>query len=491
MRQLKFKRFLGMGTGLVVLLVLLLGMVEILAVLGEGERGNRFSFRVLFKDVQGLRRGSRVVYRGMDAGTVGEMSPAAGGGRVAVTVHLRKEMRALAGTKTQFWVVRPRFGFLSHQLSGLDTLIKESYLRFRAGRGGRPLEEGETLLGLESPPLDVAEEELEDPRPGDLVGRVLFPRNHGLGPGSPVTFRGMPVGKVRRVRLVDGGKAVLVVFQVPRAFRETVRSGSRFWITRPTLRGSILSGVSVEDLGSVFSPALAYDSPSPEKYPPAPDGALFTGLSFPPKAKEEWKAKRVDPARVAAEGRDLLPSQGGISPWVRVLYRAVDKDTIGSDDPIEGEGEGVLYKGKKGGLFVLTGRSASDGRWLMRSHWYDRLRIAKEKITVTLSNGRILEARRVWVAPEKDLALLQVEAPDIGSVSKFLPPWKEYLSFDKPGKEGESAIQGFSGGGSGRKAVLLKEKGKAWGILGLVRYSRKKASVAHFSLVPAEFRPGK
>ncbi len=491
MRQLKFKRFLGMGTGLVVLLLLLLGMVEILAVLGEGERGNRFSFRVLFKDVQGLRRGSRVVYRGMDAGTVGEMSPAAGGGRVAVTVHLRKEMRALARTTTQCWVVRPRLGFLSHQLSGLDTLIKESYLRLRAGQGGRPLEEGETLLGLETPPMDIGEEELEDPRPGDLVGRVLFPRNHGLGPGSPVTFRGMPLGRVRRVRLVDRGKAVLVVFHVPRAFRETVRSGSRFWITRPTLRGSILSGISVEDLGSVFSPALAYDSPSSDKSPPAPDGALFTGLSFPPKAGEKWKSRRVDPARIAAEARDLLPSKGSLSPWVKVLYRAVDKDTIGADDPIEGEGEGVFYKGKKGALFVLTGRSASDGRWLMRSHWYDRLRIAKEKITVTLSNGRILEARRVWVAPEKDLAVLQVEASDVGSILKLLPPWKEYLSFEKPGKSGETATKGSSGGTPWGEAVLLKAKGKAWGIRGLARYSRKKTSVAPFSLVPPQFRPGK
>ena len=38
---------------------------------------------------------------------------------------------------------------------------------------------------------------------------------------------------------------------------------------------------------------------------------------------------------------------------------------------------------------------------------------------------------------------------------------------------------------------VLKAKGKAWGIRGLARYSRKKTSVAPFSLVPPQFRPGK
>ncbi len=478
-----------MALGGLVLLVLAAGLVRVLSLLGEGERAGRFTFRVLFKDVQGLRRGSRVVFRGMDVGTVGRMAPAEGGGRIAVTVHLTRETAGLARTTTQVWVVRPRLGFLSHELSGLDTLVKESYLRLRLGKGGRSLEEGETLLGLESPPPGMAEEELEDPRPGDLVGRVLFPRNHGLGPGSPVSFRGIPVGKVRRVGLVDRGKAVLVIFQVPRAFRETVRSGSRFWITRPTLRGSILGGVSVEDLGSVFSPALAYDSPSWETSPPAPDGALFRGLTFPPSAKEKWKGEKVDPARIAAESRDLLPSRGRLSPWVRVLYRAVDKDTFSADDPIEGEGEGVLYRGKDRSLLVLTGRSACDGRWLMRSHWYDRLRIARERIRITLSDGRILDARRAWVAPEGDLAVLALEIPPEGFLGN-LPPSGRYLSF----QEGKPPSP--PGGGPWKGPVLVKRKEggkeeKAWAVLGMERCDPGARALFPFSMVPDRFRPGK
>ncbi len=481
MWQLRFKRFLGMGAGLLVLLAVLAGLVEVLSILGGGKRADRFSFQVLFKDVQGLRKGSRVVFRGMEVGTVGGMAPARGGLRVAVTVYMKKEDASLAGTTTRVWVVRPRLGFLSHQLSGLDTLVKESYLRILPGRGGRPLEEGETLLGLESPPPGLAEEELEDPLPGDLVGRVLFPRNHGLGPGSPVTFRGMPVGKVRRVTLVDRGKAVLVIFQVSRAKRQTVRRGSRFWITRPTLRGGVLEGFSLEDLDSVFFPSLAYDSPSPETSPPAPDGALFVGSPARPGRKESWNGKAVDPASAEAAARDLLPPKEALSPWVSVLYRAVDKDTITADDPIEGEGEGVLYRGRTGDYFVLTGRSASDGRWLMEGHWYDRLRIARERIQVTLSDGRIIDAERAWISKDRDLAVLRLK-PAGGVVRGKLPPWKEYLSFEE--REGTPGRKGHWKG-----PVLAKDEGRAWAVLGMARYRPGTPSTAPFRLVPARFRP--
>ncbi len=469
------------------LLALALGLLEIFSVLGEGERKDRFSFQVLFKDVQGLRRGSRVVYRGMEAGTVGKMVLAGGGNRISVTIHLRKDMASLARTTAQLWVVRPRLAFLSHQLSGLDTLIKESYVRLRVGKGGRPLEEGETLLGLEVPPPGLSGEDLEDPRRGDLVGRVLFPRNHGLGPGSPVLFRGMPVGKVRRVTLVDQGKGVLVVFQVPRAFRETVRSGSRFWISRPTLRGNILTGISVEDLGSIFSPALSYDSPPPGTSGPAPDKALFYGLDVLPSRKERWDARAIDPGRTAAPAGNLLPAPGRLSPWVQVVYRAKDKDWIGPDDPIEGDGEGVLYQGKDGAFFVLTGRSASDGTWLMKSHWYDRLKIVQERIRVVLGDGRILDARRAWLAEDKDLALLRLVPPG-GKFQASLPPWDKYLSFLEWKKEKKKDSPGripWNG------PVLLKEGGKARGILGMARCRPEIREVVPFSLVPTRFRPGK
>jgi len=190
----------------------------------------------------------------------------------------------------------------------------------------------------------------------------------------------------------------------------------------------------------------------------------------------------VDAGKVEGAVRDLLPSPKALSPWVRVVYRAVDRDTIGADDPIRGEGEGVIYRGKDGSLLVLTGRSASDGTWLMRDHWYDRLRIARERIRVVLADGRVLDARRVWTAEKADLAVLRVEPPP-GEPPPDLPPWRKYLSF------GEGAPSVREKGGWKGTVLLKDQKGRAWGIGGFARYRRRVPVTAPFRLVPPEFRP--
>lgn len=75
--------------------------------------------------------------------------------------------------------------------------------------------------------------------------------------------------------------------------------------------------------------------------------------------------------------------------------------TPAKNKPLEESGSGVLveFDGVKG-VFAVTNNHVVSG--------------AKEaEITVTLFDGRILRPTKVWTDPESDIALLQVDAPDL------------------------------------------------------------------------------
>ncbi len=477
------RRMLRTIVGVITLLVIAFGTWRVLAILEEGPDSQRFPAIVLFKNAHGLRKGSLVRHRGMAIGEVSNLELDAAAGRVRVVVHLDPEAGKLATTTTEFWVVHPRFRGITRGLSGLDTLIKESYLRMRAQPGGEPLRRGEELLGRESTPEDIAEGELEDPSIGDLIGTVVLPERGGLSAGSPILYRGVETGEVRRVRLAAHGDGVIVRFRVFQPFRSTVRAASQFWVSRPVLRGNLLSGLSVEDLSSLLAVSLAYDSPSASEL--ASDDGTFVGLAEPPELDKQWDGSKIDPKQSAGQKKGKVnPKVPALSPYVKVYYRAVEKDFFSGDDQVEAEGEGVLFRGDDGRLMVLTGRSVCDGKFLIDSHWYDKRSLEKERIRVVLADKRVWPARIAWIAPEnRDLAMLGIQVTgDLTQIS--LPDPKSYLRFDVGAKD-LAAAQSSS---EALPRVLSLDK-KACGIHGRAYLEDGDPRSASFSLVPKRLWP--
>ena len=71
---------------------------------------------------------------------------------------------------------------------------------------------------------------------------VSFPDGHGLGPGDTVRCRGIEVGSVRSVQLVDSGVEVALQLD-PANATQLARAGSRWWVSRPKLDWSRVSGL--------------------------------------------------------------------------------------------------------------------------------------------------------------------------------------------------------------------------------------------------------
>src|SRR5262249_32147119 len=112
--------------------------------------------------------------------------------------------------------------------------------------------------------------------------QVVFARNHGLAPGARVRHRGIVTGEVRRVDLSSNGAGVVVEARIKRRYRSTLTDKARVWVARPSLSGSLVSGLSAEELDALFVPYLSYLAPDRDAGQPVVNGARIKGTEQRP-----------------------------------------------------------------------------------------------------------------------------------------------------------------------------------------------------------------
>ncbi|MFO1076581.1 MAG: MlaD family protein [Planctomycetota bacterium] len=379
--------------------------------------------QVEFKDVRGLRTGADVRFRGVHAGTVREVRIADGGQKAVVRAILDPAAAVHARLDSVFWIVTPRFAGLTSGVSGLDTLVRDAYLAFQtAGSNGSPLAAGSLITGSERPPSAGESDSLDEVEHGDLLMQLLLPENHGLRPGSAVTFRGVRTGEVRDVTLAADGTHVVARVRIDRAHRQTVTDKAQFWVARPQLSGALFTGFTVNDVGALLAPFISYYGDA-GKGVPVEDGFRAVALAERPDIV-------VAPVPGAAvrwpEPVDGPPAADGIV-LVRIVYAATERDTWSPDDPVHAESTGVFYLDRAGRPVVVTARSGVDGNYTEHDAFGMAPDIDNEQIQIVLPTGSVVQGGRVWVNPKgADLAvLLLTELPkDVAGT----PP--ERLRFD-------------------------------------------------------------
>ena len=103
---------------------------------------------------------------------------------------------------------------------------------------------------------------------------ITFPEGSGLKPGAVIQYRGVRVGEVKEVDLDRSLEHVKVIAQLDLEAESIARKQSRFWVVKPRLGLTDISGLSTITSGTYIE-VIPGDLNQPVQH-------IFTGLTEPP-----------------------------------------------------------------------------------------------------------------------------------------------------------------------------------------------------------------
>ncbi|MEO0454903.1 MAG: MlaD family protein [Verrucomicrobiota bacterium] len=172
---------------------------------------------ITFEDASGLEPGKTDIrYNGVKVGKVKDLEIKEDLSGVTVKAELSRSAASIAREGAEFWIVRPNFSLAG--ISGIETLISGNFISVTAGEG----EETKTFQGLEEePPSDPNSPELYVILESTLAPAVVE--------GSPVLFRGAPIGEVVQTGFDHDRFMSTVEIRIADHCRGYVRKNSVFW----------------------------------------------------------------------------------------------------------------------------------------------------------------------------------------------------------------------------------------------------------------------
>lgn len=261
------------------------------------EHGPKIS--VTFEDASGLKEGeTKVLYRGVDVGSVSAVKLAKDHSHVVVEVELHQDQKDFARTGAAFWIVRPEVSFSG--ITGLNTILSGPYIGCWPGSG----ETTTRFQGLSKQPVAQVQ---------GLRIVLHAVRLEHLQQDAPVYFRGFQVGSIEKIELAPEADGVdLHVFIQPR-YAVLVHSNSKFWIVNPVdIKGGIFTGVElkVEPLRALVSGGIMFATPEEDMGPQSAQDSQF-GLYEEPESKWLNWSPRIKLPPPSPEEQETTPLPNG------------------------------------------------------------------------------------------------------------------------------------------------------------------------------------
>ncbi len=265
---------------------------------------------IQFNTAEGLEAGkTRLRYRDVDIGLVGNVSLSEDMDQVLVTVKMDQQAANMLREDTRFWVVRARVG--AGAISGLGTLVSGAYIQLDPGTG-KQTKHGK-YIGLEVPPLTPAD------APG--IRLTLVSEQAGsLGAGDVIVYRGFNVGRIESATFDSEKRMMVYDAFIDAPYDDLVTTNTRFWNISGVAINASASGVEVTT-GSIESILLG--GASFGVLPGMPSGTkAASGATF--KLSPSFNELREDPFRFRIYYvAEFAQSLRGLEPGAPVEYRGM------------------------------------------------------------------------------------------------------------------------------------------------------------------------
>ncbi len=206
-----------------------------------------------FANGQGLEVGDSLRYRGIEIGEVMAIALDAELKSVRVHIQLNSAGTPVARVGSQFWIQHPAVSFSG--VRGLDTIVGGRYVAVIPG----PSEAAKQhrFVGLAEPPAAY-----DRPQNG-LEIRLTSSHRSALRQRVPITYRGLPIGRVLSTGLAADAVSVEARVYILPEFKHLVRQGSVFWNAGGIKFRAGVSGldIRIDSLESVVQGSIAMATP--------------------------------------------------------------------------------------------------------------------------------------------------------------------------------------------------------------------------------------
>lgn len=281
------RSFLGTMAASYMWLLTLICLVTAIGLVWWSMPSQGVQIQIHFPDGHGLEPEDTLRYRGIEVGVVESVELNHDLIGVDVTVNLKPFAEPLAREGSRFWIVRPELSLGG--ISGLDTAVGHKYIGVLPGDAagiGRIRFEG-----MANVPPDSTNS------PGTEI-ILQGEHRYGLNAGSPVSHRGVIVGRVLTVELSQNGQTVDSRVRIFEQFEHLVTSQTKFWANSGIdfdLRWGSGLQVDIESLETVARGGVAMLTVGNGGKPVRP-GQLFSIVATP---ETEWseQANQVDMAK--------------------------------------------------------------------------------------------------------------------------------------------------------------------------------------------------
>lgn len=206
---------------------------------------------VTFARADGVRpQETELRYRDIPVGLVEDVRFAADLGKVIAQIRLDKDIAPFVDDQSTFWIVRPKV--TAQGVTGLDTVLSGVYIS--GAWDGEITGAQDRFDGADDAPLVALGE----------AGTTFLLRSDTTLPteGTPILYRGVPVGRMGPSEVSADGLQVLAEAVILEPYTKLVTSATRFWDTSGFSFSLNAQGASLDftSLASLIAGGVTFDT---------------------------------------------------------------------------------------------------------------------------------------------------------------------------------------------------------------------------------------
>lgn len=282
--------------------------------------GRGIPIRIALPDNSNLKaNGSPIMYRGLEIGRINNLALSGERDSIIASASIEPAFSDMLNQGTLFLLEEAKVSLSG--VENLSNLITGNFLTLVPGSG----EQARDFVA-------VKQDELDRVQAKSIAIRLLSENSFGLEPGSSVLYRGIPVGTLNSVELVDDQVAMDISIDIE--YKDLIRSQNRFFVTGSATAELTKAGlnVTVPPAKQLLTGSISFVSEGAKT--DRAEFALFQTKSLAELAKHD----QTGSMRLTLFANELPPIQEG-SP---VLYRNMQVGSVSN------------YSLTDGGVYIQT-----------------------------------------------------------------------------------------------------------------------------------------